>query len=81
MLHYYRVLYTTYNNEVKVGNTRGFTIADESEVKEETIPITWKNLEEVYHDHGLSLAFNLWHFKRGRTISFCDGIFVEKKLP
>lgn len=78
MLHYYRVLYTTYNNEVKVGNTSGFTIADESEVKEETIPITWKNIEEVYHDHGLSLAFNLWHFKRGRVISFCDGIFVEK---
>lgn len=78
MLHYYRVLYITYNNEVKVGNTSGFTIADESEVKEETIPITWENLEEVYHDHGLSLAFNLWHFKRGRTISFYDGIFVEK---
>ena len=78
MLHYYRVLYTTYNNEVKVGNTSGFTIADESEVKEETIPITWENLEEVYHDHGLSLAFNLWHFKRGRTISFFEGIFIEK---
>ena len=30
MLHYYRVLYTTYNNEVKVGSSRGFTIADEN---------------------------------------------------
>lgn len=80
MLHYYRVLYTTYNNEVKVGSSRGFILADENEIKEETIPITWKNLEEVYHDHGLSLAFNLWHFKRGRTISFCDGIFIEKNL-
>ena len=52
MLHYYRVLYTTYNNGVKVGNTSGFTIADESEVKEETIPITWeknsRNSKTVY---------------------------------
>lgn len=78
MLRYYRVLFTTYNNGVKVGSSRGFIIANENEIKEETIPITWKNLEEVYQNHGLSLAFNLWHFKRGRTISFCDGIFVEK---
>ena len=53
MLHYYRVRYTTYNNGVKVGNTSGFTIADESEVKEETIPITWENLEEVYYDYNI----------------------------
>ena len=78
MLHYYRVLYTTYNNEVKVGSYCGFTIADENEIKEETIPITWKNLEEVYHDHGLSLAFNLWHFKRGRVISFFEGCLTDK---
>ena len=78
MLHYYRVLYTTYNNEVKVGSSCGFTIADENEIKEETTPITWKNIEEVYHDHGLSLAFNLWHFKRGRVISFFEGAFCDK---
>ncbi len=78
MLHYYRVFYTTYNNEVKVGSYCGFTIADENEIKEETIPITWENLEEVYHDHGLSLAFNLWHFKRGRVISFFEGCLTDK---
>lgn len=78
MLHYYRVLYTTYNNEVKVGSTRGFTIADENEIKEETIPITWENLEEVYQDHGLSLAFNYWNFKRGRVISFFEGVLTDK---
>lgn len=78
MLHYYRVLYTTYNNEVKVGCTRGFTIADESEVKEKTIPITWENLEEVYYDYGLELPFNYCNFKRGRVISFFSGAFCDK---
>ena len=78
MLHYYRVLYTTYNNGVKVGNTSGFTIADESEVKEETIPITWENLEEVYYDYGLELPFNYCNFKRGRVISFFKGAFCDK---
>ena len=78
MLHYYRVLYTTYNNGVKVGNTSGFTIADESEVKEETIPITWENLEEVYYDYGLKLPFNYYNSKRGRVISFFEGAFCDK---
>ena len=78
MLHYYRVLYTTYNNGVKVGNTSGFTIADESEVKEETIPITWENLEEVYYDYGLELPFNYYNSKRGRVISFFSGAFCDK---
>ena len=41
MLRYYRVLFTTYNNGVKVGNTNSFIIADENEVKEKTIHITW----------------------------------------
>ena len=78
MLHYYRVLFATYNNGVKVGNTSGFTIADESEVKEETIPITWENLEEVYYDYGLELPFNYCNFKRGRVISFFSGAFCDK---
>lgn len=78
MLHYYRVLYTTYNNGVKVGYTSGFTIADESEVKEETIPITWENLEEVYYNYGPNFPFNYWNFKRGRVISFFEGAFCDK---
>lgn len=78
MLHYYRVLYTTYNNEVNVGNSRGFIIADESEVKEETIPITWENLEEVNYNYGLNLPFNIWDFKRGRIISFFEGGLTDK---
>lgn len=78
MLHYYRILYTTYNNEVNVGNSRGFIIADESEVKEETIPITWENLEEVNYNYGLNLPFNIWDFKRGRIISFFEGGLTDK---
>lgn len=78
MLHYYRVLYTTYNNGIKVGNTSGFTIADENEIKEKTIPITWENLEEVYYDYGLSLPFNYYNSKRGRVISFFSGAFCDK---
>ena len=77
MLHYYRVLYTTYNNGVKVGNTSGFTIADENEIKEKTIPITWENLKEVYYDYGLNFPFNYWNFKRGRVISFFEGAFLK----
>lgn len=78
MLHYYRVLYTTYNNGVKVGRTDGFTIADENEIKEETIPITWENLKEVYYDYGLNFPFNYWNFKRGRVISFFEGGLTDK---
>ena len=78
MLHYYQVLFTTYNNGVKVGNTSGFIIADENEVKEKTIPITWENLEEVYYNYGLNLPFNYWNFKHGRTISFFKGAFCDK---
>lgn len=78
MLHYYRVLYTTYNNGVKVGNTSGFVIADENEIKEKTIPITWENLKEVYYNFGLELPFNIWDFKRGRVISFFEGCLTDK---
>ena len=78
MLHYYRVLFATYNNGVKVGNTSGFIIADESEVKEKTIPITWENLKEVYYNFGLELPFNIWDFKRGRVISFFEGCLTDK---
>lgn len=78
MLHYYRVLYTTYNNGVEVGSSLGFTIADENEIKEETIPITWENLEEVYYNHGSNLPFNYWNFKRGHVISFFEGAFCDK---
>ena len=78
MLRYYRVLYTTYNNGVKVGRSDGFTIADENEIKEETIPITWENLKEVYYDYGLNFPFNYWNFKRGRVISFFEGGLTDK---
>lgn len=78
MLHYYRVLYTTYNNGVKVGNTSGSVIADENEIKEKTIPITWGNLKEVYYNFGLELPFNIWDFKRGRVISFFEGCLTDK---
>lgn len=78
MLHYYRVLYTTYNNGVKVGNTSGSVIADENEIKEKTIPITWENLKEVYYNFGLELPFNIWDFKRGRVISFFEGCLTDK---
>lgn len=78
MLHYYRVLFATYNNGVKVSNTSDFIIADENEIKEKTIPITWENLEEVYYNYGLNFPFNYWNFKRGRVISFFEGAFCDK---
>lgn len=78
MLQYYRALYSTYNNGVKVGDSCGFILADENEIKEEVIPITWENLEKVYGDYGCFLAFNIWNFKRGRVISFFDGSFRDK---
>ena len=58
MLQYYQILYTTYKNGVNVGDSRGFAIVDENEAKEETIPITWENLEKVYWDYGCRLPFN-----------------------
>lgn len=78
MLHYYRVLYTIYNNGVNVGESWDFTIADENEIKEKTIPITWENLKEVYYNYGTNFPFNYWNFKRGRIISFFKGAFRDK---
>lgn len=78
MLHYYRVLFTTYNNGVSVGESCDFTIADENEIKEKTIPITWENLKEVYYNYCSNLPFNYWNFKRGRVISFFEGAFCDK---
>lgn len=78
MLHYYRVLYTIYNNGVNVGESYDFTIADENEIKEKTIPITWENLKEVYYNYGTNFPFNYWNFKRGRIISFFKGGFRDK---
>lgn len=78
MLHYYRVLYTTYNNEVKVGNTSGFIIADESEVKEKTIPITWENLEEVYYNYGPISHLTIGILSAGALLAFLKVLFAIK---
>lgn len=78
MLQYYRILYTTYRNDVNVGNSCGFAIVDENEAKEETISITWENLKEIYWDYGCQLPFNIWNFKRGRVLSFFEGAFRDK---
>lgn len=78
MLQYYRILYTTYRNGVNVGDSCGFAIKDENEVKEKTIPLTWDNLNEIIYNYGPSLPFTTWNFKRGRIISFFEGFFCDK---
>ena len=52
---------------------------DENEVPEPTsVEVTWDNLSDVYQSYALLCPFNIWHFKKGRRISFWDCSLFDK---
>ena len=78
MLKFYSVEYKTYNNGTLIGTRHGKTLIDEKEMEERIFSVKWDNLEEVYQKYSLMLPFNIWHFKKGRVVSFFEGLPFKK---
>lgn len=77
MKFYYRYV-DTYHNNTHIGCELGKILTD-IEPTTETFNITWDNLNEMYQKLGINCKFNIWHFKKGRRVSFfTDGFFLSK---
>lgn len=78
MLKFYRIRYTTYHNGEIIKSYSKAVMLTEKDMTTETYNFTWKNLTELYHEHGLGCAFNIWNLKRGRRVSFFSDAFFKK---
>lgn len=78
MLKFYRCYGKTFYKG-KLYGIQGSTtvVAEEKEIKNHTMNITWDNLSEVYSEYARYLPFNIWYFKRGRIISWFDATFIS----
>lgn len=81
MLKFYQAYATTYHNNIKIGSRKliGRYLVEENTLKNYTDVLTWGNLEEKYHNNGLTYNFNIWNFKKGRRISFFGGVKLSDK--
>lgn len=70
MLKFYAINYKTYNNGTYIETHYAEILTEEDTVKNEIIQINWDNLSEMHRKYSLLLPFNIWHFKRGRRVSF-----------
>ena len=77
-MKFYYVYNTTYHNNTRIGTCISKMLTSD-EPKATTTLLTWDNLEEYYHKHGLSCKFNIWNFKKGRRVSFFIDTFFPKK--
>ena len=78
MLQFYRIRCTTYHNgEIIKSRNNGVMLTDKN-VSTETYNFTWENLTDLYHEHGLECAFNIWNLKKGRKVSFFTDYFFKK---
>lgn len=78
MLKFYRIKYTTYHNDEIINSYSKAVILTEKDMTTKTYNFTWENLTELYQEHGLKCAFNIWNFKRGRRVSFFTDHFFKK---
>ena len=78
MLQFYRIRYTTYHNGEIIKSRNTAVMLTDKNVSTETYNFTWENLTELYHEHGLECAFNIWNLKRGRRVSFFSDAFFKK---
>lgn len=78
MLQFYRIRYTTYHNGELIKSYNRAVMLTDKNMTIETYNFTWENLTELYHEHGLECAFNIWNFKRGRRVSFFSNAFFKK---
>lgn len=78
MLKFYRLRYTTYHNGEIIKTRNKAVMLTEKDMTTETYNFTWENLTELYHEHGLECAFNIWNLKKGRRVSFFSDAFFKK---
>lgn len=81
MLKFYRVYVETYRGNELMNKYHQFyeLLAEENSlVKEREIKITWDNLSEIYQRYGFYLPFMIYHFKKGRVLSFDKFSFFKK---
>lgn len=69
--NYYLVRYTTLHNKEIVGNCHyEYVISEQPPMMRQVINFTWETLAELYKKYTFFLEFNIWHFKKGRRVSF-----------
>lgn len=73
MLHFYHTQYTTYCGSDKLYTSRRCLTCAETPPKEESVLLTWDNIEEQYKKLGLVVPFTLLKTKRGKKLVFFHG--------
>lgn len=80
MLKFYRCYFETINKgQVMYGDSSRVLIDEKNKPQNETIQITWDNLEQVHQKYGIDVGFNVWTRKKGRVISFFNGNLIFRK--
>ena len=77
-MKFYYVTSSTYHNDTLIGYCGGKALLVE-EPQTTTDILTWDNVGEYYNKNGLSCKFNIWHFKKGRVVSFFFDRFFPRK--
>ena len=78
MLKFYHCYGKTYHKG-KLYDIQGNTTiaAEEKEIKNCTINITWDNLSDIYSKYCNYLPFSIWYFKKGRIISWYNSTPID----
>lgn len=80
MLKFYRCYYETINKgQMMYGDFARVLVDENDKPQNETIQITWDDLEQIHKKYGIYVGFNVWTRKKGRIISFFEGSIIFKK--
>lgn len=80
MLKFYRCYFETINKgQMMYGDFSRVLVDEKDKPQNETIQITWDNLEQVHQKYGIDVGFNVWTMKKGRVISFFNGSLIFRK--
>ena len=72
MKAYQKIIETKRTDNNYIEKYSDIILAEENEIEEKEIKLTWSNLLEVYYKYGLMLPFTVWNFKKGRIIDFFE---------
>lgn len=75
-MKFYYCYYTIYHNGTRINSRHGKCLYD-TKPFDKTIPITWRNLNEIYQSLDFLPNFIILNMKKGRVISF----FHDKLFP
>lgn len=72
MKAYQKIIETRRTDNNYIEKYSDIILAEENEIEEKEIKLTWDNLLEVYYKYDLMLPFTVWNFKKGRIIDFFE---------